>query len=81
MSGEKNTSLVTAKPQPPSISIVVSFQPRPGCSGHAIVSRATVSNQGTEHELRSRPDCTYALTPPRSLSITVWLRGSDGETD
>ncbi len=30
MSVKKNTSLVTAKPQPPSISIVVSFQPRPG---------------------------------------------------
>ena len=81
MSGEKNTSLVTAKPQPPSISIVVSFQPRPGFNGHNIVSRATVLHQEKEHELRSRPDCTYALTPPRSLSITVWLRGSDGETD
>ena len=81
MSSEKNTSLVTAKPQPPSISIVVSFPPRLGFDGNNIVSRATVMHQGKEHELRSTPDCTYALTPPRSLSITVWLRGSDGETD
>ncbi len=55
MSGEKNSSLVTAKPQPPSISIVVSFQPRPGCSGHHIVSRATVTHQGNEHEAAQSP--------------------------
>ena len=81
MSSNKGTALVKAKRQPPSISIVVSFPPRLGFDGNNIVSRATVMHQGKEHELRSTPDCTYALTPPRSLSITVWLRGSDDDTD
>ena len=81
MSGGKNTALVKVKRLLPNISIVVSFPPRPGFDGNNIVSRATVMHQGKEHELRSTPDCTYALTPPRSLSITVWLRSSDDDTD
>jgi hypothetical protein len=37
-------------------------------------------HDGKEHELRSYPDCTYAMTLPRTLSITVWLKPSDDDT-
>jgi hypothetical protein len=80
MSGGKSTALVKAKRRLPTISVVVSFPPRPGFDGSDIVTRATVNNDGKEHELRSYPDCTYAMTLPRTLSITVWLKSSDDDT-
>jgi len=79
MSGEKSTAIVRAKRQLPSVSIVVSFPQRPGFDGYNIMTRATASHQGKEHELRSSPDCTYAMTLPRTLSVTVWLRTDDDD--
>ena len=80
MSGGKNTALVKVKRRLPNISIVVSFPPRSGFDDSDILTRETVSHDGKEHELRSYPDCTYAMTLPRTLSITVWLKPSDDDT-